>query len=158
MAQQSPLDARDARRWQDWINLILGVWLFISPWVLGFAAGYAPAAPSGGTSGGAAAPAAAGVSGASWNAWIFGVIVAVIALSAFARLAPWQAWLTLAIGIWLFIAPWVLGFSALASPAWDHWIVGALVFLVSLGTLSQARRTTVDYARAGRKPTDPPSR
>ena len=23
-----------AARWQDWANLILGVWLFISPWIL----------------------------------------------------------------------------------------------------------------------------
>src|SRR5215470_19223722 len=26
-----------SNRWQDWLNLILGAWLFISPWVLGFA-------------------------------------------------------------------------------------------------------------------------
>ncbi|MFZ5558970.1 MAG: SPW repeat protein [Pseudomonadota bacterium] len=25
------------KRWQDWVNLILGVWLFVSPYVLGFA-------------------------------------------------------------------------------------------------------------------------
>jgi len=23
-------------RWEEWINLVLGVWLIISPWVLGF--------------------------------------------------------------------------------------------------------------------------
>jgi hypothetical protein len=26
------------KRWQDWINPILGLWTFISPWVFGFAA------------------------------------------------------------------------------------------------------------------------
>jgi hypothetical protein len=25
------------RRWQDWLNLLIGVWLFISPWAVGFA-------------------------------------------------------------------------------------------------------------------------
>jgi len=25
-----------ANRWQDWVNLLLGAWLFISPWALGF--------------------------------------------------------------------------------------------------------------------------
>ena len=29
------------RRWQDWVNLLLGAWLFISPWVLLNAGGYA---------------------------------------------------------------------------------------------------------------------
>jgi hypothetical protein len=24
------------KRWQDWVNVILGVWLVVSPWVLGF--------------------------------------------------------------------------------------------------------------------------
>jgi len=26
-----------ATQWQDWVNLVLAVWLFISPWLLGFA-------------------------------------------------------------------------------------------------------------------------
>ena len=25
------------RRWQDWLNLLIGVWLFISPWAIRFA-------------------------------------------------------------------------------------------------------------------------
>jgi len=25
------------RHWQDWLNLLIGVWLFISPWAVGFA-------------------------------------------------------------------------------------------------------------------------
>ena len=25
-----------ARRWQDWANLILGAWIFVSPWVLNY--------------------------------------------------------------------------------------------------------------------------
>lgn len=33
-------DARDttsrSNQWQDWLNLLLAVWLFVSPWVLGF--------------------------------------------------------------------------------------------------------------------------
>lgn len=24
------------KRWQDWINLLLGAWVAISPWMLGF--------------------------------------------------------------------------------------------------------------------------
>lgn len=42
--------------WEDWGNLILGAWLFISPWVLGF----------GGS--------------ASWDAWIVGILIAAISI------------------------------------------------------------------------------
>lgn len=35
----SVLDRREStNNWQDWVNLILAGWLFISPWVLGYAA------------------------------------------------------------------------------------------------------------------------
>jgi hypothetical protein len=44
----------------SWINVILGIWLFISPWVLGFA--YR--------------------TGMAWTAWIIGVLVFILALWA----------------------------------------------------------------------------
>lgn len=45
----------------EWINVIAAIWLFISPWVLGFA-GSKPAA--------------------SWNDWVLGVVVFLLALGA----------------------------------------------------------------------------
>ena len=49
-----------ARPVASWINVILGIWLFISPWVLGFA--YR--------------------TGMAWTAWIIGVLVFILALWA----------------------------------------------------------------------------
>jgi len=72
---------------------------------------------------------------AAWNAWILAVVVFAIAISAVGRLSLRQEWANLVLGIWIFIAPWVLGFAALGSAAWDHWIVGALIFLVSLSAV-----------------------
>jgi hypothetical protein len=46
--------------WEEWINLLLGLWLIISPWVLG----YAPDM------------------GARWTAVILGIIAALISASA----------------------------------------------------------------------------
>lgn len=54
-------------RWQDWANLILAIWLFISPWVLQFGAAV-QVAPAGAVNG----PGVA-VSHAAWNAWVLGV-------------------------------------------------------------------------------------
>ena len=53
-----------SNRPQDWANLILAIWLFISPWVLQFGAGLVPG-PEGAETG----PLAA-VSSSSWNAMI----------------------------------------------------------------------------------------
>jgi SPW repeat len=122
-------------RWQDWANVILAVWLFISPWVLQFGAG-AQVAPAGAVNG----PTVA-VSHAAWNAWVLGVIVFLVALSAIGSWEVWQEWWNLVLGAWIFVAPWALGFVGLPRASWDHWIVGALVFLLALWELNRLRNT-----------------
>jgi hypothetical protein len=115
-------------RHQDWALLILSIWLFISPWVLSF-----------GHAAGAANGSSVVASRAAWDAWILGVILFLVSLSAVGRMAARQEWLALVLGIWIFIAPWVLGFVGLGSAAWDHWIVGVLVFLTALWNISAPR-------------------
>ena len=132
--------AAPANRWQDWGNLVVAVWLFISPWVLKFANA---APPSGG---------AAPDNNASWNAWILGVIIAAVAIAAIVRLAPWQEWVNLILGVWLFIAPWALGFVGRMNAAWDHWIVGVLVALLAIWNLSMAGTRGPSLAHAGDRP------
>jgi len=112
--------------WQDWANLVLAIWLFFSPWILAFAM------PSG-------AGGAASASNASWNSWIFGVVLFVIAASAIVRLRAWEEWLNALIGIWLFIAPFVLGFTNVPGAAWSHWVVGVLVFIFAVWDLQTLR-------------------
>ena len=43
--------------WEEWVNVGLGVWLLVSPWILGFSSAYA----------------------LMWNAVILGALIAVIA-------------------------------------------------------------------------------
>ena len=107
-------------RWQDWVSLVLGVILFIAPWVFGTAAR--------GTS--------------SWDAWVVGVIGVVLALLALALISTSTIfeWISLILGVWLFISPWVLGFAALGSAAWVAWIIGILFVIVNGWTLLQTRR------------------
>ena len=116
-----------AARWQDPANLILAIWFFISPWVLQF--GYTGTAAAG-------TPTLA-----AWNAWVLSVIVFLVALTAMGRrFVRGQEWVNLLLGIWIFIAPWVLAFAGgNSTPAWDHWIVGVLVFLVSASALASPR-------------------
>ncbi len=56
---------RESNKVKDWINLILAVLLFISPWVLDFKGEIVPA----------------------WNAWIMGVVLAILALAEISPLS-----------------------------------------------------------------------
>ena len=56
----TPRGGGQANLWEDWTNLLLGIWLFVSPWVFQL--------PND--------------SVVAWNAWIFGGIIAVIAAAA----------------------------------------------------------------------------
>lgn len=44
--------------WEDWVNLVLGAWLFISPWIFGYV----------------------GSTSAAWNSYIVGALVFLIAI------------------------------------------------------------------------------
>jgi hypothetical protein len=110
-----------ANRWQDGANLVLAIWLFLSPWILRFATAGEPNA---------------GVPHAAANAWIFGIIIAVLSIAALMRTQPWEEWINLLAGIWLFISPWVLGYSGNHAALWNALIVGALVFILAVWDLS----------------------
>ncbi len=45
---------------------------------------------------------------------------------------PWEDWGIVLLAIWIFIAPWVLGFSGLAAAAWVHWLIGSLLLTLAL--------------------------
>jgi hypothetical protein len=138
--------------WQDWANAILAVWFFISPWILQFGAG-APAAGDAGSTG-----LVGSVHTAAWNAWVLSVIVFLVAISAISRMDFWQEYVNIVLSIWIFIAPWVLGFAMLSGAAWDHWVVGVLIFLFSISVLSRAHqaRTVTTTAPADQPMSRPP--
>ncbi len=120
-------------QWQDLLNMLLAIWLFFSPWVIRFgehaAAALEPTAHT------AAAQAA------TMNAWWLGVITFLVSASSLIRRQLWQEWLSLILGAWIFIAPWVLGFHGLHEASFVHWIVGALIFAISASSLSQLSPT-----------------
>jgi len=91
--------------WQDWVNMVLGIWLFIAPF---FAIGL-------------------GSEAAVWNSYIMGAAIFIIALAAVSRPQKWKEWTNLILGIWLILAPFVLGFTEYAGAMWNQIIVGILV-------------------------------
>jgi hypothetical protein len=111
-------------RWQDWCKLVIGVLLFLSPWFF---------STTGNTS-------------SSWDAWIIGIVTVIVALWGLALLNTNSSelvseWASLVLGVWLFIAPWVLGFATIAAAAWTAWILGILLVIASIWVLAQSRGT-----------------
>jgi hypothetical protein len=89
----------------DVANLILGAFLFLSPWIFGF----------GGTAAG--------------NANIAGIVIAALAIAALAAFAVWEEWLNLIVGLWLIASPWLWDSRTAArwpstcrsAPWWRYW-------------------------------------
>ena len=102
---------------QDWISLVLAVVLFISPWVLGFAAEQY----------------------ASWNAWVCAAVVGLVAMGAISLFKEWEEWLILLVGVWLIAAPWVLGFSALTAALSAHVVLGLLIAVAAAWEIWEVR-------------------
>ena len=84
--------------------------------------------------------ALAGPPAAAWNAWVVGGAVAALAIWAIAMFAEWQDWVTGILGLWVVIAPWVLGFGSFAAAAWNSVIVGLLVLAFAAWELWDVRQ------------------
>ena len=103
--------------WQDWVSWILGLWLCISPWALGFA----------------------GDPASTQNAVVVGfllILTEVVTLSVF---EPWEEWFNIALGAWLVVCPFVLGIAAPLARA-NFIIVGATVVILAIYEWLQVRQ------------------
>ena len=95
MLQLEKLQLEKRETLADVINLVLGAWLFLTPWIFGFAPNTA----------------------ASWNAWLSGVAIGVVALAALLAFAEWEEWINLLLGVWVAVSGWqcLHGLSGLPS-------------------------------------------
>jgi uncharacterized membrane protein HdeD (DUF308 family) len=110
---------------QDWINLICGVLLFISPWVLRFS----------------------GDVMAARTAWVGGVIIFLMGVAALAQFAEWEEWVALVVGVLVVISPWILGFAAIHAAMWTCVVLGIIVVLSSISELWAVRHPAVIAGR-----------
>ncbi|MFC2252445.1 SPW repeat protein [Labrys portucalensis] len=68
----------------------------------------------------------------TWHAWVMAFLLAYLALAALSEARQWEEWVTLGLGLWLIVAPWVLRFSSDTAAERAHWLVGGLVIVISL--------------------------
>jgi hypothetical protein len=110
---------KEWNRWQDWAKVAVGVWLLVSLWALGTVVD-----PT-----------------SSWNAWIVGVLIVTASMTSLRAPKEVRAeWASLALGGWLLLSPWILGFTAQVNATRNAWIAGALVVVLAGLALPIARR------------------
>ena len=93
----------------SWLNILLGIWVIISPFVLAF--------PS---------------PRATWNNVATGIAVGVLAIVRWStRNQPGWSWITAILGIWLILSPFVFGVVSGAT-LWNNGILGIIIAAVAL--------------------------
>ena len=107
--------------WRDVANLVLGLWLVISPWALSYTMAAVP----------------------TWNAIIVGVIIAVAAIAAIVAFHTWEEWVNIALAVWLIASPFALDYASHATVLWNQLIVGVLVGLLALWTVLTTPETGI---------------
>jgi hypothetical protein len=90
------------------INLIAGIWLILSPFLLGYPAD------------------------AVTNSVLIGIVLSILAVIRLtATKNAWTGWTVAAVGLWLIIAPFIFGFTE-PSVLWNEIIVGVIIAGLSL--------------------------
>lgn len=105
------------------INILIGMWVFITPWVYG----------------------AAWDNPTSWNAWLLGPLLVLLALVRWINPMGSRkvGWVNMLLGLWLFISPWALGYTFNSGRFVNNLCAGAVIFFVSLyGVTMQDRPAT----------------
>ncbi|MFC5381666.1 SPW repeat protein [Aquipuribacter nitratireducens] len=121
-----PYGARDERYYRDdsetgltrtfsGINVLLGIWLVIAPWVIGYG----------------------DQTNAVWNHTVIGIAVAVLALVRVAapHTAAALSWVNVVLGAWLIVSPFVLVYED-GGPTvgiyWNDILVGAAIMAMGI--------------------------
>ncbi|WP_457094563.1 SPW repeat protein [Microvirga sp. P5_D2] len=100
------------------VNALLAAFLFFSPWLIGFTESES----------------------AFWNAWVCGPLIGILAITAINALYEWEEWSNATLGLWVLVAPWVLGFSYVTEALWTHVGVGLAITVLAVVELWILRR------------------
>jgi SPW repeat len=93
----------------DLYNLLLAMFLFISPWLFARAS-----------------------EAATVDLLVSGAAIAILSLGAMVAFAIWEEWANLLLGIWLIVSPWLLGFAHTSAM---HCSIGVGVTVAFLAAL-----------------------
>ncbi|MBX9933504.1 MAG: SPW repeat protein [Methylobacterium sp.] len=91
------------------LNVMLGIALFLAPWYLELNSETA----------------------AARNAFFSGIAIVIIAMLALSKSYDWEEYLNLAVGLWVVVAPWALGFADAQYAMATHVVIGITVVALS---------------------------
>lgn len=104
---------KQLKHWQDPLNALMGAWVILSPWALGFQDSRA----------------------AMLNAVVIGLALIAGALGAILVPRAWEELTEGVLGLWLVASPWILGFSMLRDAMLSAVVSGLVVLALALWTL-----------------------
>jgi SPW repeat len=106
--------------WASWVDFVMGIWLIVSPFALGFRM----------------------MSGrAEVDDVVFGILIAAFSLWTAFKLTKFAGWLLGLFGLWILVAPFVLHTDSVARVTPNDMIVGIVVLcLAALRTTMGSRQ------------------
>src|SRR5579863_852419 len=93
----------------DLYNLLLGVVLFASPWFFAHASRTA-----------------------GFDLWLSSAAIIILSVAAMIAYSTWEEWINLALGLWLVVSPWLLGFAHTRAMHFSIAIGAGIAFFAAL--------------------------
>ncbi len=116
-----------SRRWQDQLMVVIGVWLSISPWVLGYPLDSAP----------------------SINACLAGIIIALSAAFDLVKTYVWAVLLNIVMGTWVAASSWLVGVVRDPAMTWSFVIAGIATIVLAVWELRSDPELHQQWTRSG---------
>lgn len=107
---------KQLKHWQDPVNAILGIWLIISPWALGFATTSRPALI---------------------NFVIVGILLLAAALGAMYVPKAWEEWTESVLGLWMIVSPWLVRYTTVGPARTDAVAAGIVILVLGFWAAAQ---------------------
>lgn len=100
--------------WQDAFEILIALWLILSPFILAFS----------------------DISNATLTAELIGTAVFVMSQFGAANQKPWEEWFNLALAVLLAVSPFVFGYAGSAIATWNAIISGVLIGAFAIASMS----------------------
>ena len=109
-----PLGSKRLQGWEDTIELLLAVWIIVSPFLLGYFS----------------------VASASATMIFIGAILTLTTQLGLSQQEPWEDWVNLILAVSLIVSPWVFGFNTVNIAVINAVASGICVAIFALLSLS----------------------
>ena len=103
------------RNWEDWLSILLGLLIGLSPWLSG----------------------QMGSQAIMFNAVVVGAMVFILGQYEAADLHRWQEGGEIMLGSWMIASPFIFGYSANGALRFWHFVLGAIVVILAVIELWQ---------------------